>query len=244
MPTEIRIACDVKERAPLDSFLNFQGRLKALPDEAYKRLKREILQTGFAFPIFVWENHSDKKLIIIGGHQRLLALKMMREEGAIVPDIPYVKIHAKNLKEAKRRVLQDVSQYGQVTQIGLLEYMHAAEFDFKDISSSFVIPDFDINSFQMEYFPDTAETKQVTFTAKVGGEGKVVEDPSKEWVRMPEFSHDGVEAHRIINVRFEDDQAVEEFFRRIGQKYTEKTKSIWFPEKEKNDLASERYEEE
>lgn len=241
---DIKIKCDVKDRAPLDLFLNFQGRLKELSEEGYKRLKREIIQTGFAFPIFVWENPKDKSLNILAGHQRILALKKMREEGAVVPEIPYVKIEAKNRDEAKRRVLQDVSQYGQVTPIGLLEYMRIADIEFAEIASSFVLPDFDLGAFQSEFFPNTLETKEVTFTAKVGVGGTVVQDLSKEWSGMPEFDQDDKTSFRHVVIHFRNAEDAETFFKLIDHGDTGKTRSIWFPPQENLDTETRRYADE
>ena len=66
-------------------------------------------------------------------------------------------------------------------------------------------------------------------------------DPSKEWVDMPEFiGNEG--AKRKIVVNFDDDESVGTFFELLGQEYTDKTKSIWWPEKKTQDLSSVRYQ--
>lgn len=151
---EIRIACDVKDRADLDDFNEMQGKLKELPEEQYQRLRTEILDSGFAFPVFIWLNPKNKKKMIIGGHQRLKILKRLREEGVKVPPIPYVKIQAADLKQAKRRVLQDVSQYGKIQGQGLFDFMTDAGFKFDDIYTSFDLPDFDMSRFEGQFFSD------------------------------------------------------------------------------------------
>jgi hypothetical protein len=65
-------------------------------------------------------------------------------------------------------------------------------------------------------------------------------DAKQEWTGMPEFiSNDP--CYRKVVVNFDTPDDVQEFFSMIGQSFTEKTKSIWFPEKENRDLKDVRY---
>lgn len=64
----------------------------------------------------------------------------------------------------------------------------------------------------------------------------------EHWNGMPEFDQKDKTAHRTMIVHFESDQDCEDFFNTIGQKFTEKTKSVWFPEQERMDTESRRYE--
>jgi hypothetical protein len=52
-----------------------------------------------------------------------------------------------------------------------------------------------------------------------------------EWVGMPEFVQLKQEPYAKIVVRFETQEALEDFEEKIGQKLTKKTKSIWHPYK-------------
>lgn len=166
MARAVRITCEVKERIEIEQLEEFQGDLKELSDEAYEKLKTEILDTGFAFPVFIWRDPKPKaKKKIIGGHQRVKTLRRMKAEGIVVPPIPYVVIQAKSEHEAKRRVLQDVSQYGKVTGQGLYDFMKESQIRINDLAASFVIPEIDIADFSDAFFP---VEKEVTFTAKPG----------------------------------------------------------------------------
>lgn len=65
-------------------------------------------------------------------------------------------------------------------------------------------------------------------------------DPYAEWDGMPEFDGSTPWARKVVvNFKTEDDAAA--FFALIGQEYTDKTKSIWFPEQERRDLESMRF---
>jgi hypothetical protein len=52
-----------------------------------------------------------------------------------------------------------------------------------------------------------------------------------EWRGMPEFNQPDNSAFRQIIVSFDNQEGVDEFARRIGQSLTNKTKSVWFPDR-------------
>lgn len=62
----------------------------------------------------------------------------------------------------------------------------------------------------------------------VGAE--IVEDHEAEWAAgMPEFVQETITARKLI-VNFIDEEGVQAFARLVGQKITDKTRFIWFPE--------------
>jgi hypothetical protein len=71
------------------------------------------------------------------------------------------------------------------------------------------------------------EEEQERFT------GVEVENPYDEWGGMPEFNNTP-EAYRTLYIHFETPEAVESFIGLIKQTITEKTKTLWYPEREKN----------
>jgi DNA modification methylase len=159
MPT-IKIACTGADLLPIDSLLEFQGELKSLSKENYARLKKEIVDTGFAFPFHVWK--SGDKLFLIGGHQRKRTLESMKEEGFEIPPLPVVYVEATDYKQAKRRVLQDVAQYGTVEKQGLYDFTLDADIKMEDLDASFVIPmiPLDMGSFNAEFFKDAPPSEE------------------------------------------------------------------------------------
>jgi len=68
-------------------------------------------------------------------------------------------------------------------------------------------------------------------------------DPAEEWEGMPEFDNQP-KAARTIYVHFATMQDADNFAQFIGQKITEKTKSIWYPEAERIDKRGIVYENE
>lgn len=156
MKKTVKIACSgVTTFLPIESLKELQGELKSLSVEDYKKMKQEILDTGFAFPIHVWED-KDGATWIVGGHQRKRGLEEMKKEGFNVPDVPVVYVEADDIKGARRRVMQDITQYGRVERQGLYEFMSAAELNFDNLSKSFRIPDLNLDDFNKEFFEDNA----------------------------------------------------------------------------------------
>jgi hypothetical protein len=63
--------------------------------------------------------------------------------------------------------------------------------------------------------------------------GLLFENPEtsweNEWVDMPEFVQEKKEPYAKIIIRFENENDLQDFGKIIGQKLTQKTKSIWHP---------------
>jgi hypothetical protein len=71
--------------------------------------------------------------------------------------------------------------------------------------------------------------------------GDGVADPDKQWGGMPEFENEDKTAYQRIVVHFKDQTAVDAFAELIGQKITEKTRFLWFPEIEIGHYADKEY---
>ena len=55
-------------------------------------------------------------------------------------------------------------------------------------------------------------------------------NPYTEWTNMPEFVQEQERPYKKLIVRFASEEDYRDFEERIGQKLTEKTKSIWHPQ--------------
>lgn len=58
-----------------------------------------------------------------------------------------------------------------------------------------------------------------------------------EWRGMPGFNQPFNGAIRQIIVSFDKEEDIEEFAKLVNQNITKKTKSIWFPNREKNNVV-------
>ena len=154
----IRIACRGAFNLPLEDIHHFQGDLKTLTIENFDKLKKEIIETGFAFVAHVWQNPDDKRWMLIDGHQRCNVLRELQRKGFDIPPVPVNPVEAKDFHEAKRRVLQGTSQYGEMTYEGLYEFAVSSEMDLKELTDSFVFPEIDADKFLESYLD--AELKE------------------------------------------------------------------------------------
>ena len=59
----------------------------------------------------------------------------------------------------------------------------------------------------------------------------------QHWQGMPAFEQQNKQATRQIVVSFDTDEAVEAFAKAIGQHLGPKTKSVWFPARERNNVS-------
>lgn len=142
---KIKIACKGAMTASIDQLNPFQGNLKILTDESYRKLKKVIETYGFSEPISIWKH--GKQLNILNGHQRLETLKRMRAEGWEVPDVPINIVEADSVKEAKKKILSLTSQYGEMTGDSLESFMRENEIDFNEIEDSFRFLEIELGQF-------------------------------------------------------------------------------------------------
>lgn len=54
-------------------------------------------------------------------------------------------------------------------------------------------------------------------------------DHKELWIGMPEFTQEAKKPYQQLIVRFRNEEDVQEFANLIGQKITNKTKSLWHP---------------
>ena len=65
-----------------------------------------------------------------------------------------------------------------------------------------------------------------------------------EWEGMPEFIQEKQEPYSKIIVRFNNEEDLQEFAKMIGQKLTNKTKSLWHPKLIRGINSKKRYSNE
>lgn len=142
MSNEIQIKVKSCPMVPINKLQIIQGNLKELSKVNYDKLKNRIARLGFDAPIFVWKNK------ILDGTQRIRTVQKMIEDGFTLPGnkLPIVEIQARDLNEAKERLLGYISQFGKVTDEGLYEFAHdipGLNFDTLDL------PDFNMDKFKV-----------------------------------------------------------------------------------------------
>ena len=128
---KIKVTCDGTDYVDYKILVPLQGDLKIISDDNLQKLKNSIIKYGFTAPAFIWK--SGKKLYSIDCHQRVKALNSLFADGYEIPDIPIVYIKAKDKKEAKEKLLQITSTYGEFTQDGFADFILDAGLDISDL---------------------------------------------------------------------------------------------------------------
>jgi hypothetical protein len=65
----------------------------------------------------------------------------------------------------------------------------------------------------------------------------LIDSAENEWRGMPEFHQPDNTAFRQIIVSFDNQEGVDAFAAAIGQSLTPKTKSVWYPPRDKNNVV-------
>ncbi len=156
---EIKIACKGADSLPVGSFEHFQGGLKTLDKEDFVKGVESIVKLGFSFPVCVWRNGKNRK--IIDGHQRLHVIQQMLKDGWTLPGgkLPVSWVEAKDEKEAKAKVLAATSQYGRMTYEGLYEFIETAGLKINDIVALTRFPEINMERFTSGFYFDDKKGK-------------------------------------------------------------------------------------
>lgn len=125
----ITVKCDAKTYVKIDDLEWFQDDLKEINPDDLQALKKSIIDHGILSPFFVWDN--EEKLNIIDGHHRVMALKIIRDDGYLLPDLPVVKIYAETKKQAAEQLLILNSVYAKVTDSGLSTFLINNQIDLE-----------------------------------------------------------------------------------------------------------------
>jgi len=125
----------------LDSIQELQKDLKRYSDKAYQKFKQRVIEKGFKYVFFVWIDKKTDKIYFIDGHHRKLFLKKMEDEGFKIPEKYYaLPVEAENRKEAAIELLHLNSQYGEMTNEGLKDYLKSYNIKPVEITSVKIEP--------------------------------------------------------------------------------------------------------
>jgi len=138
---EIQIKCKGNRYVNWKELKPFQGNLKELSPQNFKKLKQSIINLGWISPCFVWDKNKT-----LDGHGRLLVLPEIEKEGYVIPPLPVVDIQAPDKRTAGKILLAINSRYQRITQEGLDEFIKNNDIDFNELD------DIDIPEFSIEEF--------------------------------------------------------------------------------------------
>jgi len=160
--SELKVTCKAADTVAIESLVPLQGDLKSLSQKDADKIRASLIQHGVSFPFLAWK--FKKITYILDGHQRDSVLKQMAKEGWKIPPLPVVWVEAKDMKEAKQKILLISSRYGRITEDGLRNF--AADLDLPNFASMIEIPDFTLDLDKMfpkeNIMPDIPESSEPT----------------------------------------------------------------------------------
>lgn len=152
---KVQITCEAADVLALEDLSVMQGDLKSLSTENYEKLKNQILTNGFSAPFLIWDDVPNSKYWILDGTQRDRTLLKMQAEGYEIPSLPVVWIHAKDRKEAAKKLLSFASQYGRVEGQGLYEFFSVEGIDWREGVQEFNFHELNFPDFAAEFYAET-----------------------------------------------------------------------------------------
>ena len=80
----------------------------------------------------------------------------------------------------------------------------------------------------------------LAFNTRTGNEINTINEAA-EWLGMPDYEPKAQVLQVVVS--FADAQDRADFFNTLGYRFTDKTKSVWFPDKQNDDVSAIRYED-
>ena len=172
-------------------------------DHAVDEIVKSIKRFGFSSPIIA--RLEDK--VIIAGHTRYKAAKSLGLDKIPVRFMDLDPVDAKLLMLADNKI-GEKSDWDQEALNSILNEVGDQEF--------------------LNIGWDEDEIENLKLEKEHGSN-----DAFEEWLDMPEFSNDKDPHYQTIYLHFENEDDVNNFAELIDQNITDKTKSLWYPAKEK-----------
>ena len=125
--------------------------LKKMSEDQLKKLKTSLKINGFKTAFNVWQEKEN--IWCLDGHHRLLTMKLLKDEGEIIPEkLPCNFIDIKNKKEAKKAVLIFNSHYADIQQDAMSDFISDLNLD--------IFQEINIDNFDTDIFEEKPEIKK------------------------------------------------------------------------------------
>lgn len=187
----------------IDSLTPYINNARTHSNEQIENIANSITEFGFTNPVLI-----DSDGGIIAGHGRVMACEMLG-----INEIPCIRLN--NLTPIQKAAYVIADNKIQMN----------AGWDYSLLKSELLLlteSEIDINLMGFS-------ANEISSIMMEREEGE--NDEEDEWQGMPDFIDNELPERKVV-VSFKNTDDFMEFFSIIGQSCTNKTKSIWFPEKE------------
>lgn len=206
-------AADNVERWPIDDLLPYARNSRTHSDAQIAQIVASMKEFGWTIPVLV-----DEEGTILAGHGRVLAARVLRFE-----EVPVIV--ARGWSEAKKRAYVIADNKIAENAGWDLELLRVELADLGELGMDL----------------ETLGFNDAEVAKLLADDIESADEIEAEWEGMPEFDQQEKKAFRTLPLHFKDQAAVDEFAELIGQKITEKTRFVWFPEIEIERYADKRY---
>jgi hypothetical protein len=198
---------------PIDKLIPYANNARSHSKEQITQIAASIKEFGFNNPILLDGNNG-----IIAGHGRLLAAQQLGLE-----TVPVLELSHLSETQKKAYILAD-------NQIALNANwdLDILRFEMDDLQATDL--NVDLIGFDDEF---------LTLINLDIEQGDI--DFNAEWEGMPEFDQEDQLSFRNIIIHFDNNEDIKEFAKLLGQTITDKTKSMWYPAKNKNNTKDYNY---
>lgn len=190
------------------------------PDKQVALLAKIIRHQGWRAPVVV----SKRSGFVVAGHGRLEAAKLLQVQ--VVP-VNFQEFATEADEWAHLIADNRIAELAETDGAALKDLL----IDLDSLTQDY---DMDLSGF------DAGELERVINSYHENGKNNAFD----EWNGMPECENQDLTAWKSIKVNFKNAENLNEFSKFIGQKITEKTKSLWFPKEEHLASADKGYVDE
>jgi len=216
---------EVKKLEELKEY-DVNDKIRTISHTGFDRLKSDLTRDGQLDNLLIMPDGT-----VLGGNHRLKAMKELGWETAKCDVVDFVEEDEGWIAVLNGEPLR--SHFHKTKEAAMLYY------SIKDNNGYAVYNQGELMNFVSQFDINLDEVR-VYFDEPINLEAKIL-DPSEEWKDMPEFSQDDLSAWKNLIVNFKSEKDLNDFSRLIGQDLTSKTKSIWYPKQEKENLIDKAY---
>lgn len=217
---------------------------RVISDQQLEMLKKSLSEYGDLSGVI----HNRRTDRLVGGHQRIKVLPpdasivIMQSYDSPTPAGTVAEGHV--LIAGEKFKYREVDWDEQKEKAAMIAAnKHGGSWDEDQLSELLTeLEEQGYDSELMGYERDEIEELiEVSAHERAKTKGEVVDELTGEWKGMPEFIQNDMRSFRHVVVHFENEEDTKAFFAKIEYEDTGKTKSMWFPPKERNNIDSKRY---
>ena len=191
------------------------------PYENNPRKKRDVEKVANSIREFGWQQPIvvDKDYVVIVGHSRLSAAKMLQEKKVpvVIANITEEKAKAYRIADNKTNEYSDWD----------FTALHREFSDLLDNNYGLENLGFEEHELESLITFDDANTKWL--------------NQAEEWQGMPQYEHEDQTPYRSLTMHFMKKEHLETFLQLIKQDVTDRTRWLYFPRQEKQVLKEKAY---